>query len=405
METMSLVICSCLSCFIVISILFQFMNERYKSVLEGFIYSLVKWGLTIGISLINLIGNSVLNLFSWIVLVGMCALFLYYEEFAKSIKRIIECEVLLLCMGVCESLGVVLVNCFLDILQIEIHSVVMKSCLEVTFSKVILIFLYYMVIVHLMKNRNFLYTKSQYTINIIVLIYSFINMLVIAKGLANGQESYMLSINMGCIVLADLYLLYFVKIINEKNYIEYQFKALEKQAGIQYEYYVQQEQKYNKTVQILHDVNKHVKSIVQLYESGNMDVANEYIGQVGNMLKPLIPAKYTGNPILDILISDKASIMEEKHIQFEVKVDYSDLAFIDAIDATTIFGNLLDNAIEACDMVRKDKKVAVHIGSYHEMVSISVKNSCAYVKWKNGLPVSEKGKDRGQCHLVYDENY
>ena len=71
METMSLVICSCLSCFIVISILFQFMNERYKSVLEGFIYSLVKWGLTIGISLINLIGNSVLNLFSIILLIDL----------------------------------------------------------------------------------------------------------------------------------------------------------------------------------------------------------------------------------------------------------------------------------------------------------------------------------------------
>ena len=80
---------------------------------------------------------------------------------------------------------------------------------------------------------------------------------------------------------------------------------LEKQADIQYKYYLEQEKKHNKTVQILHDVNKHVKAIEQLYANGNKKNANEYTDRIVNTLKPLIPIRYTGNPILDILLTDK----------------------------------------------------------------------------------------------------
>lgn len=36
-------------------------------------------------------------------------------------------------------------------------------------------------------------------------------MSVIVENFKNGEENYLCAVNMGCIVLADLYLLYFVK--------------------------------------------------------------------------------------------------------------------------------------------------------------------------------------------------
>lgn len=180
-----------------------------------------------------------------------------------------------------------------------------------------------------------------------------------------------------------------------KSFLEYEIKSMEKQADLQYKYFVRQEQKYNKTLGLLHDVNKHIKSIEQLYLNGNTEIAAEYTKQIGGMLKPLIPVKYTGNPILDILLADYISIMDEKGIDFDIKVDNVKMDFMDAMDITTIFGNLLDNAIEACDNIEKDKKIFVKIGAYHEMISIRIENNCADVKWKNGVPVSEKGQNRG----------
>lgn len=57
----------------------------------------------------------------------------------------------------------------------------------------------------------------------------------------------------------------FCKMADEKNYYEKQLIALEQQAKVQYEYYLTQAKKYDQTIQILHDVNKHIKAIEGLY--------------------------------------------------------------------------------------------------------------------------------------------
>ena len=91
--------------------------------------------------------------------------------------------------------------------------------------------------------------------------------------------------------------------------------------------------------------------------NGNTEIAVEYTKQIGGMLQSLIPDKYTGNPILDILLADYLAIMDEKRIDFDIKVDNVKMDFMDAMDITTIFGNLLDNAIEACDGMEKHRKI------------------------------------------------
>jgi hypothetical protein len=81
-----------------------------------------------------------------------------------------------------------------------------------------------------MNKKKIAFTRVQWAINFIILIYSLVNMLVIAEGILRGQENFILTVNMGCIVLADLYLLYFIKVANEKNYLEGEVLILEKQA-------------------------------------------------------------------------------------------------------------------------------------------------------------------------------
>lgn len=246
-----------------------------------------------------------------------------------------------------------------------------------------------------MKKSNMPYSKMQYMIYFILLGYSFINMLVIIEIFAQGQINYLCAINMGCIVLADLYLLYFVKMADEKNYYENQVKVLEQQANIQYEYYLAQAKKYDKTVQILHDVKKHIKAIEDLYTSDQESMAGEYANKIGDLLKPLIPVQYTENPILNILLTDKETIMKDKGISMEIKIDNVSLDFVEPIDVTTIFGNLLDNAIEAAEKAEGEKYVYIKIGSRRQMIVISIENSCDDVKWKNDIPISRKGRGRG----------
>lgn len=396
MENIILYLCSCLSCFIIITILCGFMDDRYnRTFANKYIYIGTELGITFGVAVVNLCHNEILNITAWIVAVGLAAYILYYEDFAKPVKRILECEIFIGVITVCESLGVGMTDWLLELLDIEIRDRTMLLCLETAFSKVILIFLYFVAVGKLMKKRQAPFTKLQYVFNCIILGYTLIDIIVIADNMNNRPNNYFLVLNLGCIVLADLFLLYLIKVMNEKSFLEYEMKLMEKQAYLQYKYYMRQEQKYNKTLGLLHDVNKHIKSIEQLYLNGNTEIAAEYTKQIGGMLQPLIPDKYTGNPILDILLADYLAIMDEKQIDFDIKVDNVKMDFMDAIDITTIFGNLLDNAIEACDGMEKDRKIVVRIGAYHEMVSIRMENNCAAIKWKNGVPVSDKGRNHG----------
>lgn len=396
MKTVVLYMSSCLSCFIVITILLEFMNEKYKrSFKNKYLYLAVKLGLTAAIAGVNMVNSAILNFSVWIVAVAGCTYYLYFEDADKPVKRILECEILICIIAVCETLGVVITDGILEILDVEIASDLMINSLEVAFSKVILIFLYYMAVVRLMRKREIPVSHLQYFFNFAILAYTLIDIVVIIYNMNSHQENYFLIINLGCIVLADLYLVYLVKVMNEKWHLEYEYTLLERQSELQYQYYVRQEKKYDRTVAILHDVDKHMKLVERLCMNGKIENAKEYATQIENMLQPLIPLKYTGNPILDILLTDRAEIMEEKGIKFNIQVDHVSLEFIYAIDVTTIFGNLLDNAIEACEHMETEKRIGIFIKAYHEMVAIQIKNSCSVIHWKKGWPVSEKNGHQG----------
>lgn len=46
-------------------------------------------------------------------------------------------------------------------------------------------------------------------------------------------------------------------------------------------------------------------------------------------------------------------------------------------------------------IIRGEKYISIKIGSYHKMIAASIENNCGEVKWKNGFPVSAKGKGGG----------
>lgn len=294
-------------------------------------------------------------------------------------------------------MGVIFVNWLLKVIEVQIKSPIMVTCLEVTVSKVVVIFLYYIAVRGFIKKCPAIHSKKQSVTYFVIFLCSFINMIVIMQGLSHDLNNGILAINMCCIVLADLYSLYFIRVTDEKKVYDIKVRALEQQAKLQYEYYLQQEQKYNQTIQILHDVNRHIQSIKELCVLGNTEETKKYAEQIGGILKPLIPTKYTGNAILDILLSDKIRQTEDKEINFSVDLGGISFDFMEAINITTIFGNLLDNALEACEAIQNkpDKGIVLTAKKFQEIVSVTVENDCNPIKWRADMPISEKGENRG----------
>ena len=87
----------------------------------------------------------------------------------------------------------------------------------------------------------------------------------------------------------------------------------------------------------------------------------------------------TGNELLDVIISDKLRKAAGNDIQVECKIDFKDGQFIEALDISTIFGNLLDNAIEACvKMPESERLIWINVGRKRQFILVQVKNTAIY---------------------------
>lgn len=390
-----------ISCFVITMTIFQLIESRQKRALENEkIYSTVKIAVSIFLMMVNLLRQPMLNMLSWIIVFGLTGLFLYYDDDRKPVQRVLEIEVMVLVFIVCETIGIIMLEFILWKTKIPRLEPNIKKFLSMMFSMLVILFLYYVVISRIWgKKEKVRFTRAQYILHFMIAAYSFVNLIVIghlAGGIKDEKESFMLLINMGFIVFADMYFLYFTQFLEENNQLKIKLKLLEQQTSMQYKYYVEQEKKYKQSLHILHDVDKHLTAIEGLYSGKNQEEAVGYTKEIGKILKPLIPKQLTNQPLLNILLNDKMQSAEKSRIDLQYDIEKVNLDFMNPMDITTIFGNLLDNAIEACEKVEGYRQIKLKISLYYEMVAISIENTTSDdCQWKNNRPVSQKGLNHG----------
>lgn len=64
-----------------------------------------------------------------------------------------------------------------------------------------------------------------------------------------------------------------------------------------------------------------------------------------------------GNEVLDVLLIEKSIKCQAKGIRFTCSGDYSSLSFMATMDLYSLFGNAVDNAIEAVENLENEKKI------------------------------------------------
>lgn len=390
-----------ISCMINIIILFQYIEERNERKINNrFFNLLLKTAAFFIVVMINELGHPVLTIVIWIVLFSLINNIFYGNDNKKLIYRIFEVPVLILILTVCETVGVVMLEYIL--LKFQIHGIqpVMIKSMELTFSKLVVLIVYYLIITRLWREDFAVkYTITQCLIQVIIILFSMTNIaviIVVIPKITNVREYILILINMGCILFADLYFLYLARFVEENNQLKVKLRLLEQQSLLQYEFYEDQKEKYNESIIILHDVYKRLNLIEEMYQKNEHKAALTYAKEIGRLLIPLSLEDYTNNPILNVILNDKKRIAIYHKIKFNLEIGVVDLSFMEPIEVTTIFGNLLDNAIDACDQVTQDRFIKVKLDKYNDFTVINITNSTAPIeRWHRGRPVSKKGKNHG----------
>ncbi|MBQ8613228.1 MAG: GHKL domain-containing protein [Ruminiclostridium sp.] len=137
-------------------------------------------------------------------------------------------------------------------------------------------------------------------------------------------------------------------------------------------YYDEINRRYQESRKIRHDIQNHLLALNMLIESGNIDSARKYINEVSEQTDLAAMPVKTGSEVLDALLFKKTEQAQEKQVSliFEVSCSLMEWGISD-YDLCTVFGNIIDNAIEA---VNEKDTVTVKLSNQHDMLYISCEN-------------------------------
>lgn len=137
-----------------------------------------------------------------------------------------------------------------------------------------------------------------------------------------------------------------------------------------------QEQSENQRI-LVHDIKNHLRAIEGMAQRNSNQEITRYIAELESTLNVHAPMRLCSDPVLNLLLSRSKEDCSSKGIDFQIDIRENSISFMDAPSITTLYGNLLSNAIEAAS-VSREKVIELSAIRYLEQgfVVISAINSC-----------------------------
>lgn len=142
-----------------------------------------------------------------------------------------------------------------------------------------------------------------------------------------------------------------------------------------------------------HDMKNHLLAIRKLSEPADNERLQQYLSTLLQDVSEYELTVETGNEVLNGLLAEKLLQAEKLDTQIDVLVDLSGVDFLEDRDICTLFGNALDNALEACSHLPEGecRRITVRSQVVAGHLKIAIVNSCAgTVQLVAGLPQTTK---------------
>jgi sensor histidine kinase regulating citrate/malate metabolism len=110
-----------------------------------------------------------------------------------------------------------------------------------------------------------------------------------------------------------------------------------------------------------HDLNNHLAVLKLLVEKNEHNEAMKHIEQMSDAIVTASEYAQSGNIIIDSILNFKLQGAEQHGISASLELNIPEQLSITSYDMSVILGNLLDNAINACSKLEKDKRLDIKI--------------------------------------------
>ncbi len=239
-------------------------------------------------------------------------------------------------------------------------------------------------------------------ISVLTILGMSATVVAVSAGLykTNPVSCYML---IGTYILINVFVYLLVDRIKNLEKQKYELKLLSDRHEYQQEKYLEAAGVWNNVRKVQHDIKNHLIAIKAELDAEKIDECKEYVDsliprteQMGKLIK-------SDNEILDYLINSKLCAL--KDTQVIVSGVVGDLSDISDGDLVSIFGNIIDNAVEAVEGL-DEKRIELLFNKHGDNRVIVCKNTIGEsVLENNGSLRSTKSDSasHGLGHVIVED--
>lgn len=335
----------------------------------------------------------------WLIMVTLAGKLFYYDGNISKKKYHFINIAFIFAYSICEFAGRVLANAGGNIRKVN-HKEAMITFIFIIGCSAAAVLLYNLILQKIMQGDKIRKIPfRQYSVYAVIAICALLNIgqiLFLTKYEFSDKESVFIVLDGAFLIFITFHLLNVLDTFARNRELKYRLGLYERQAQSNYEYYMRQMESRKTILAVLHDVENHIHVLQELKQTRGQEEIEKYRDMFVDLIAPLMSGQYCNNAILNVIINEKMDYCRKNGIQIEIDIQEVQLDFMEPIDITTVFGNILDNAVAACEK-SKEKQIKLKISPFNGFVFVQLSNTFAgEIIWDGkGLPVTQKGDKHG----------
>lgn len=224
------------------------------------------------------------------------------------------------------------------------------------------------------------------------------------KGVSHYIVVLLMIVFLGIIALCG-YVIYMMITISKKNEKMQLYQLIELKSQEQERQLEEWKHSEESMRKFRHDYKNHCMNMEHLLEKGEYESLDKYLKQFVSEELGEVRSIYSDSPIINAVFHNKMSICKEKGIDISCNITGS-VKCLDDMGVGSILFNLLDNAIEACEKNKKEKRIVCQIAREADEVNIFLENSIdqSVLAENPSFETTKDKKDQhGMGHLIVEE--
>ena len=125
-----------------------------------------------------------------------------------------------------------------------------------------------------------------------------------------------------------------------------------------------------------HDYHNHLQVMKAQISSGQVEEMKAYLDKLEENLEKVDTYVKSGNLMADAILNSKLSLAEQKGVCVNCKAILPEVLSVEDVDLCVLLGNLLDNALEACEKIPEEQRfLRIYMTVNKSQLYLSIQNS------------------------------